>query len=130
MPNLRWSSAALALALVACGGGAPEPAGPSAPSSSAQLPALPPPSAPTGEGATGGVPACRLPAPRPSQDECETDADCGPSDPCHARACVSAARARPRTPDTVCTMNIDCNSADVNRCACYEGRCALVPPNP
>ncbi len=124
MPNLRWSSAALALALLACGGGAPEPAGPSGPSPSNTLPPLPPPS---GE---ESVPACRLPAPRVSEDACTTDADCGPSDPCHAQACVAAAKARPPTPETICTRSLDCNSADVNRCACYEGRCALVPPNP
>ena len=72
--------------------------------------------------------ACRLPAPVSSDDACAKDADCAPAEPCHARACVAASKARPRTPDTVCTMSVDCSSADVNRCACYEGRCALVPP--
>jgi hypothetical protein len=74
--------------------------------------------------------ACRLPAPVSSDDACSKDADCAPSSPCHARACVAVGKATPRTPDTVCTMNIDCQSADVNPCSCYEGRCALVPKSP
>lgn len=76
------------------------------------------------------IAACKLPAPRVSEDACTTDADCGPSEPCHAKACVAKAKSKPRTPDIMCTMNIDCESADVNRCGCYEGRCALIPPNP
>lgn len=73
---------------------------------------------------------CRLPAPVRSDDACTKDAECAPAVPCHARACVAVGKATPRTPDTVCTMNIDCQSADVNPCSCYEGRCTLVPANP
>ncbi|HRI65613.1 MAG TPA: hypothetical protein PK156_15300 [Polyangium sp.] len=73
---------------------------------------------------------CRLSAPVVSDDACSKDADCAPSTPCHARACVAVAKATPRTPDTMCTMNIDCQSADVNPCSCYQGHCALVPKNP
>jgi len=74
--------------------------------------------------------ACRLPSPVPSEDTCTKDADCAPSVPCHARACVAASKATPRTPDIMCSMNIDCQSADVNPCSCYQGHCALVPKNP
>ncbi|APR80352.1 Hypothetical protein A7982_05699 [Minicystis rosea] len=73
-------------------------------------------------------PECRLPAPVKSTDACSSDADCGVSDPCHAHACVAKAKSRPKTPDTMCTMVMDCASADVNRCGCLEGRCALIPP--
>jgi hypothetical protein len=86
----------------------------------------PNPKVPATSGPTFG---CGLTAPVSSDDACSKDADCAPSTPCHARACVAASKATPRTPDTVCTMNIDCQSADVNPCSCYEGRCALVPKN-
>jgi hypothetical protein len=91
------------------------------------LPPNPPP-APTSSASSLPVPACRLPAPLKSEDACTTDADCGVSEPCHAHACVAKAKSRPRTPDTMCTMVMDCQSADVNRCGCFEGRCALIPP--
>jgi hypothetical protein len=103
MPNLRWSFAALVLALVTC---------------------VPPPTEPA-----RGLSSC-LPAPRVSEDACTKDADCAPSDSCHALACVASSKARPPTPGTYCLDGLDCHSADANRCACYEGRCALVPPNP
>ncbi|MFT3768815.1 MAG: hypothetical protein QM820_25505 [Minicystis sp.] len=74
------------------------------------------------------MPSCRLPAPVKGGDACATDADCGVSDPCHAHACVAKAKSRPKTPDTMCTMMMDCASADVNRCGCFEGRCSLIPP--
>jgi hypothetical protein len=74
------------------------------------------------------MPGCKLPAPKKSDDACTTDADCAPSVPCHAPACVARAKAVPKTPDTICTMMLDCGSADVNRCGCLEGRCALIPP--
>ncbi len=76
-----------------------------------------------------GAPMCRLPAPVKSEDACASDADCGPSEPCHARACVARQKSRPKGPDTMCTMKLDCASVDVNRCGCFEGRCALIPPN-
>jgi len=75
-----------------------------------------------------GPDACRLPQPLRSDDACKSDAECGPSSPCHAKACVAASKARPPTPDTMCTQSIECDSIDVNRCGCLEGRCALIPP--
>jgi len=141
------STALLALALLACGGqsaasGGPKNAeaavdtgvagpgtkGSDVPPNQGEVVASPPAS-----GSTNPVPgpfACRLPAPLASDDTCSRDADCAPAEPCHARACVAVAHAHARGPDTVCTMSIDCQSADVNRCACYEGRCSLVPPSP
>ena len=64
-----------------------------------------------------------------SGDACKIDADCDVASPCHAHACVAKAKAKPRTPDTMCTEMLDCASADVNHCACVEGVCALAPPN-
>jgi hypothetical protein len=90
----------------------------------------PPPALPvaTASASAPVFPSCRLPAPVKSDDACTTDADCGPSDPCHAHACVAKAKSRPRAADTVCTQVMDCASTDANRCGCYEGRCALIPP--
>jgi hypothetical protein len=73
--------------------------------------------------------ACHLPAAKKSADACKSDADCGPSDPCHAQACVAKAKSKPKTPDTMCTMMMSCDTADANRCGCFEGRCALIPPD-
>jgi hypothetical protein len=73
--------------------------------------------------------ACRLQAAKKSDDACKIDADCAPSDPCHAAACVAKAKSKPRTPDTMCTMMMACETADANRCGCLEGRCALIPPD-
>ncbi len=111
MRNVRRTCAALTLVLVACAGTADPGPGPNEPPGAATPSPL----------------VCALPAPVKSEDTCAKDADCAPSVPCHARACVAASRAVSRTPDTVCTMSIDCQSADVNPCLCYEGRCALVP---
>jgi hypothetical protein len=88
----------------------------------------PPPAAPPTASSSPVTGTCRLPAPVKSDDACTTDADCGPSDPCHAHACVAKAKSKPKTPDTICTMVMDCASADVNRCGCFEGRCSLIPP--
>ncbi|MEZ4310504.1 MAG: hypothetical protein R3F14_20875 [Polyangiaceae bacterium] len=71
---------------------------------------------------------CRVPAPVKSEDKCTTDADCGVSDPCHAHACVAKAKSNPPKKDTMCTEILDCRSADRNPCVCFEGVCALVPP--
>jgi hypothetical protein len=87
-----------------------------------------PPPVPTAQPGPAPSGSCKLPAPVKSDDACTTDADCGVSDPCHAKACVAKAKSHPRTPDTMCTMSIDCASADVNRCGCLEGKCALIPP--
>jgi hypothetical protein len=73
--------------------------------------------------------ACRLPAAKKSDDACKSDADCGPSDPCHAKACVAKAKSKPKTADTMCTMMLGCETADANRCGCFEGRCSLIPPD-
>jgi hypothetical protein len=82
----------------------------------------------TAASAPGTLTGCRLPAPKKSQDACATDADCGPSEPCHARECVARAKSKPRTHDTVCTDIFECGTTDANRCGCFEGRCALIPP--
>jgi hypothetical protein len=74
-----------------------------------------------------GAKRCGLTEPLKSDDACSADAECGPSDPCHAHACVAAARAKPRAADTMCTELMDCKSTDANDCRCLEGRCALVP---
>lgn len=71
---------------------------------------------------------CHLPAPKLSDDPCSADADCGVSAPCHAPACVAQSKSQPAGPDTMCTRMLACNSADANRCGCYQGRCALIPP--
>ena len=84
-------------------------------------PGDPPPEAPRN--------LCRLPAPKKSDDACKIDADCAPSDPCHAKACVAKAKSKPRTPDIMCTSMLACETADANRCGCLEGRCALIPPD-
>ena len=105
----------------------PPPATSSAQSPPAVSSPLPPP-----DGATPAPPgphACHLTAPRKSDDACKVDADCGPSDPCHAKACVGKAKSKPRTPDQMCTMMMGCETADANRCGCFEGRCALIPPD-
>ena len=70
---------------------------------------------------------CGLGEPVKSEDACSSDADCGPSEPCHAHACVAAAKAKPRTADVMCTEMMDCRSTDANDCRCLEGQCALVP---
>jgi hypothetical protein len=110
-----------AIAIFACQPDSPQP--PPAPTSQ-------PSSQPTAQPGTGptAVPGCKLPAPVKSGDACTTDADCGVSDPCHAKACVAKAKSHPKQPDTMCTMSLDCSSADVNRCGCLEGKCALIPP--
>ncbi len=72
--------------------------------------------------------ACRLPAPKKSADHCQSDADCGVSDPCHAHACVAKAKAHPPDKSTMCTRMMDCQSADANTCGCLDGVCALIPP--
>jgi hypothetical protein len=106
--------ASLLLIAACCADRAPAPVTPPAPTASAS--------------GSATVPTCRLPAPKKSQDACTTDADCGPSQPCHAPECVARARSKPRTPDTVCTMILECGTSDANRCGCFEGRCALIPP--
>lgn len=114
-------------------GATAEPPAPSAPSSSApatSAPPVAPTTSPTLSPGATALPsmACRLPAPKKSEDACKTDADCGVSEPCHAHACVARSKARPPQSSTVCTRMMDCSSADANACACFEGFCALVPP--
>jgi hypothetical protein len=82
-----------------------------------------------GSASAGGLHfACKLSSPRKSDDPCSADADCGVSEPCHAKACVAKAASHPPGPGTTCTRNLVCDSADANRCGCFEGRCALIPP--
>lgn len=73
---------------------------------------------------------CSLCAPLPSTDACSIDADCAPSTPCHATACVAKAKAVPRKADQVCTMMMGCQTADANACSCWKGTCALTPRKP
>ncbi|RLB60037.1 MAG: hypothetical protein DRI90_14640 [Deltaproteobacteria bacterium] len=96
-------------------------------------PTAPPPPPPTAPASSTARPPfggfkCQLPAPKVSDDPCSGDGDCKPSVPCHAPACVAAAKAQPGGPDTMCTRNMVCDSVDANRCGCYQGRCALIPP--
>jgi hypothetical protein len=106
----------------------PEPAPVPSPGAVVSSPVMPPP--PPGKpGEEGPARVCHLPAPKKSDDACKVDADCAPSDPCHARACVAKARSKPRTPDVMCTMMMGCETADANRCGCFEGRCSLIPPD-
>lgn len=74
------------------------------------------------------MPACKLSSPVKSQDRCQSDADCGVSEPCHAHACVAKAKAHPPDKSTMCTRMMDCQSADANTCGCLDGVCALYPP--
>jgi hypothetical protein len=128
--------AAAVILVAGCSGGA-------APSASVEPPPIsspPPPTASSSTAPSAPTPAatapsgpikphaCKLDAPVKSGDACKIDADCGVASPCHARACVAKAKARPRTPDVMCTEMLDCASADVNHCGCVDGVCALAPP--
>ena len=141
---MKTTKATLALAAWALGLGAcltatapPQPLPEPGPEPVASSPAQPPTVDPTTPmpGNTANNPpdaphrACHLAAVRKSDDACKLDADCAPSDPCHARACVAKAKSKPRTPDIMCTMMMGCETADANRCGCFEGRCALIPPD-
>ncbi len=84
------------------------------------------PTPPTVKLPSGG--SCKLAAPKISEDSCNTDSDCGVSAPCHAEACVAKSKSDPPKPDTMCTMSLACHTADANRCGCYQGHCALIPP--
>ncbi|MEP7126626.1 MAG: hypothetical protein ABJE95_37185 [Byssovorax sp.] len=118
---------------------APQPFPDPGAGAAASSPAIPPPvetlpSVPPNPGTTRPDPdpahrVCHLPAPKKSDDACKVDADCAPSDPCHAKACVDKAKARPRKPEIMCTMMMGCETADANRCGCFEGRCSLIPPD-
>ncbi len=76
---------------------------------------------------------CGLCEPVLSEDTCKVDGDCAPATPCHATACVAAAHAQPRLPNTQCTEILQCNAIEANRCACVtapgasSGRCAIAP---
>lgn len=78
-------------------------------------------------GAAPKLCGCSLCEPLPSDDACTTDADCAPSTPCHATACVAKAKAEPRKPGTMCTQEMRCATSDANACGCVAGRCALHP---
>ncbi|CAN5754736.1 hypothetical protein BH09MYX1_BH09MYX1_20540 [soil metagenome] len=70
---------------------------------------------------------CSLCDPVVSADPCKTSDDCAPATACHAKACVAKANAEPKTPSTVCTLDLQCNAIEANTCACFEGKCALAP---
>jgi hypothetical protein len=72
---------------------------------------------------------CRLCEPVFSDDACQVDADCGPSAPCHADRCVGIAKAKPRQPGDMCTLQMLCMTTDANACGCLLGKCALYPRN-
>jgi hypothetical protein len=78
-------------------------------------------------GSTGdaGACGCHVCAPVVSNDACTTDADCAPSQPCHAPACVGKANAQPRTPGQMCTQQLICTTVDANACGCVHGKCTL-----
>ena len=127
MPSATRLAACLAAALwalAACSGSSPPTPGPT----STATPGATATGAPSGAPGAG-THGCKLPAPLKSDDVCSTDADCGVSEPCHARACVARARSHPPAHDTMCTQMLACGTADANRCGCLEGRCALIPPS-
>jgi hypothetical protein len=143
MPSAVRSSRLLPFTLLAAACGVPSAApGAPAPQGASSAPPLSPAQpAPLASGGgqelaippgAGSVPSgeCSLPSPLKSDDPCTSDADCGVSSPCHAKACVARAKSQPPKPDTMCTMSLECDTADANRCGCYEGRCALIPPAP
>ena len=103
---------------------------PPAASSSASSDTVSSPAASSDTSANPKMCGCSLCAPLPSSDACGTDADCAPSTPCHATACVAKAKAVPRKPDQVCTMMMGCQTADANACTCWKGACALTPRKP
>jgi hypothetical protein len=70
---------------------------------------------------------CALCEPVVSDDPCIQDSDCGPSAPCHADRCVGIAKAKPRQPSDMCTLQLMCKTIDANACGCVNGRCALYP---
>lgn len=131
-PGLRFALALPCLAIAACGAApvavdADHPIGSAAPSAA---PASSPDAAAPTASSFAKFPGrpCKLPLPKRSDDVCGADADCGPSNPCHAPACVAKTKSRPPTQDTMCTQSLECDTADANRCGCLEGRCALIPP--
>ncbi len=103
----------------------------SAPPVASVAPAAPvPPSASSaapGASPKGKLCGCSLCEPAISEDACSADADCAPSTPCHAEQCVAKAKAIPRKPGEMCTMLMNCASADANACGCFKGKCALTP---
>jgi hypothetical protein len=130
--RLPWIALASLLGLAACVDLTPPPGPPPAGTETAptSVPVPTSTAAPTATDVPTGPPhACKLPSPKKSEDACKADADCAPSDPCHAKACVAKAKANPARPDTRCTMNLVCDSVDANRCGCFEGKCALIPPS-
>ena len=139
---MKTTASILALAAWATGLGAcitaappPQPLPEPAPSAATSGEARPPTADLAPPGKPGETPpeaphrTCHLAAPKKSDDACKLDADCAPSDPCHAMACVAKSKSKPRVPGAMCTMMMACESADANRCGCLEGRCSLIPPD-
>ena len=71
--------------------------------------------------------SCAPTEPIKSTDPCKSSTDCAPSALCHAPQCIDKLKA-PAAPDggVLCTMNLVCKTADVGRCDCVDGVCALV----
>lgn len=126
---------AVALTFAACGGAPPPP-----PTTTMTMPAASAGSGPVAHMETvdaasppaaappkGKLCGCSLCEPAPSEDACSTDADCAPATACHAEQCVAKAKAMPRKPGEMCTMLMNCASADANACGCVKGKCALSP---
>jgi hypothetical protein len=76
-------------------------------------------------GSGAKVCGCALCDPLVSDDPCAKDDDCAPQTPCHAKSCVAKAKAQPRTPGTMCTQDLQCDSTDSNACSCVKGKCTL-----
>lgn len=58
----------------------------------------------------------------PGAGACHKDADCVPSDCCHARTCNAIGRA-PRCDGIGCSQNVAPNTLDVGACACVKNQC-------
>lgn len=128
---LGTSIVAAPLAVSACGPQASATTDVNAPTATSTATSASPSAEPTQSAtaaATLPISHCGLSAPKKSADSCTKDDDCGPSDPCHAHACVAKAKSNPPGKNTVCTQIMDCESLDINPCVCFEGVCALVPP--
>lgn len=71
------------------------------------------------EPTTGGIQTRQV----AGQGACETDADCVPSECCHAPTCVDAASG-PDCTDMMCTADFQFGTLDGGGCVCVDGQCA------
>jgi hypothetical protein len=71
------------------------------------------------------------PGPQPHDENvpgvgfCNTAADCGPSECCHAKTC-NAAGQRPRCDGIGCSQNVAPNTLDMGECTCVNHRCGAM----